>query len=396
MAETTGRRLLGIDAARGIALIGMMAAHVFPLWDAGLTADPNVVGLVFSGRSSALFAVLAGVGLALLTGGSRPHTGRALMADRGAIVVRAALIGLVGMLLGYLEVNVAVIMVHYAVLFLCALPFLHLRRRILVSWAAGWLVLSPVLAFVLRPGALENVQPAGALGRNVVFEDFFTPVTLLSDLLLTGSYPLLQWLSYILIGLAIGRLDLLRTTTQLWLLVGGIAAGASAKAASWFVMEQLGGYEQVAATEAAQRPDFEVIYQVNLGWIEQEDSLWWLGASSPHSGSSLDLLHTSGTAAIVLAVCLLLTSRLPRLLLPLSGAGAMTLSLYSAHVWTMSWAATIPNVPDWVLYWLQVIVVLAVGTVCAAFHWRGPLESMASTLSRFARDGIRGSDVRQR
>ncbi|NMR31202.1 heparan-alpha-glucosaminide N-acetyltransferase domain-containing protein [Crystallibacter degradans] len=396
MAETTRRRISGIDAARGIALLGMMAAHVFPLWDTGVTAEPNVVGLVFSGRSSALFAVLAGVGLALLTGGSRPHTGRDLRADRTAITVRAAFIGLVGMLLGYLNVNIAIIMVHYAVLFLCALPFLHLRLRVLAAWAGGWLLLSPVLAFVLRPWALENVQPAGVLEHNVVIEDFFTPAALLSDLFLTGFYPVLQWLSYILIGLAIGRLDLLRTTIQLRLLAGGIAAAASAKAVSWFVMGQLGGYEQVAATEGAQRPDFEIIYQVNLGWIEQEDSWWWLGSSSPHAGSSLDLLHTSGTAAIVLAVCLLLTGRLPGLLLPLSGAGAMTLSLYSAHVWTMSWADAIPGVSDGVLYWFQVIIVLALGTVFAAFHWRGPLESMTSTFSQFTRDGIRGSGIRHR
>ena len=81
----TGRRIAGIDAARGIALLGMMATHIFAPWTAGTDPEPNFVGLVLSGRSSALFAVLAGVGLALLTGGSRGHQGGGLAADRGGI-----------------------------------------------------------------------------------------------------------------------------------------------------------------------------------------------------------------------------------------------------------------------------------------------------------------------
>ena len=64
------------------------------------------------------------------------------------------------------------------------------------------------------------------------------------------------------------------------------------------------------------------------------------GHQSPHSGSTLDLLHTSGVAAAVVGVCLLL-GRLGDwleldLLLPLRGAGAMTLSLYTAHLCVMA------------------------------------------------------------
>src|SRR3954447_7935809 len=150
-APALSRRIRGVDAARGIALLGIMATHIFPLFDKGLgqdqTAVPSFVGLVFSGRSSALFAVVAGVSLALLTGGSRPHFGRNLLADRAGIAVRALLIGATGLVLGSLDVNIAIILVNYAVLFLCALPFLQLRLPALAWLAAGWILLSPVLAF---------------------------------------------------------------------------------------------------------------------------------------------------------------------------------------------------------------------------------------------------------
>lgn len=384
-AAANSRRIRGIDAARGIALLGMMATHIFPLWDEG-AAEPNFAGLVFSGRSSALFAVLAGVGLALLTGGSRPHFGRALLADRAGIAVRAVLIGTVGLLLGGLNVNIAIILVHYAVLFLCALPFLQLRLPVLAAWAAGWMLLSPAVAFLLRPWALENVPPEGVLGHNPATGDLFQPWTLLSDIFLTGYYPVLQWLSYILVGLAVGRLDLLRTSHQLWLLAGGAAAAAGAKALSWLLMDRMGGYAAVAATEPARREDFGLIYQVNMSWVEQEESWWWLGSASPHSGAGLDLLHTSGTSAAVLAVCLLIGSRWPVLLSPLSGPGAMTLSLYSAHVWIMSVVITLGlPLTRGQLYWGQVVLLVVTGMLFQAAGWRGPLELVASTASRAAR-----------
>ncbi|OLT01079.1 hypothetical protein BJF90_33515 [Pseudonocardia sp. CNS-004] len=59
-------RILGVDAARAVALVGMFATHIFPLREA---REPTLTGLVAAGRASALFAVLAGVGIALATGG---------------------------------------------------------------------------------------------------------------------------------------------------------------------------------------------------------------------------------------------------------------------------------------------------------------------------------------
>jgi uncharacterized membrane protein len=387
---SAGQRLAGIDAARGLALLGMMATHIFPLWTSGANPEPNFTGLVFSGRSSALFAVLAGVGLGLLTGGSRPHSGRSLLADRSGIAVRAAIIALVGLMLGTLNVSIAVILVHYAVLFLCALPFLQLRLPVLAAWAGGWLVLSPVAAYLLRPW-LENTLGLESLGHNPMILDVFIPSRFLADIFVTGYYPVLQWLGYILVGLVIGRLDIRRAAVQLWLLSGGLAAAALAKAGSWLIMDGMGGYRQLASTEAAERADFALIYQVNLSWVDTDDSWWWLGISGPHSGTTFDLLHTSGTAAVVLAICLLLTTKKPNLLLPLSGAGAMTLTLYSVHVWVMS---LIPKNAAWPgdneIYWVQVIVALSVGTTLKVLDMRGPFEFITSTASRATRDAIRG------
>jgi hypothetical protein len=56
------KRLIGIDAARGLALIGLMAIHLFP--SAKENGEPTLAWNLFSGDSAALFALLAGRWLA--------------------------------------------------------------------------------------------------------------------------------------------------------------------------------------------------------------------------------------------------------------------------------------------------------------------------------------------
>src|SRR6476661_8535500 len=158
-------RLAGIDAARGLALLGMMATHLLPTFESDAALTPTWIGLTFSGRAAALFAVLAGVGLALSTGKNTPLEGAQLSAARRGVALRALVIAVVGLSLGGLDINIAVILVHYAVLFLCILPFLGLGVKPLCAWAAGWILASPVLAYLMRPWLLAP-EPPLKLGHN--------------------------------------------------------------------------------------------------------------------------------------------------------------------------------------------------------------------------------------
>ena len=68
-----GARLVGIDVARCMALLGMVATHVLPSDPDG---RPPLGQWLAGGPASALFALLAGVSLALMTGGRAPVHGR--------------------------------------------------------------------------------------------------------------------------------------------------------------------------------------------------------------------------------------------------------------------------------------------------------------------------------
>lgn len=388
--NTAARRLTGLDAARGVALFGMMATHVFPLYIPN-TVEPSTTALLFSGRASALFAVVAGIGLALLTGGAAPHRDRALSADRAGIAVRAVMISLIGLTLGGVQTNIAIILFHYGVLFLVALPFVGLRLRTLAAWTAGWLLLAPVAAYLLRPLVRDVVQPP-TLGANPIFEHFLVPRTLAADIFLTGYYPVLQWLGFILVGLVIGRLDLRKLGVQLGLVSAGLLLMAAAKLASAQLLGPGGGLAAILQTPDGGRYPIEAMLDVGLAGIDQSGSWWWLAVSAPHSGSSPDLIGVSGSAAAVVGICLLLTRRFPQALLPFSAPGAMTLTFYTAHICVMSWADQLMPLPDPALvYWLQIVVVVLIGIIFQRSGARGPLELIASNVATAARDNRAGS-----
>lgn len=375
-------RLTGVDAARGLALVGMMATHVFPEVVAGSTALSHVV---FSGRASALFAVLAGVGLALSTGGTRPPAGADLASARRGIWARAAVIAGIGLLLGVWPSGVAVILVNYGALFVVATAFLALRARALAVVATVWLVVAPVLSQVLRPLVAEPSYAVTSVA------DVVRPVGAAVELLLTGYYPVLTWTGYLLLGLAVGRSPLRRTGTAMTLAVVGTAVAVAA----WVVS---GALTDRATTQGALPAELPTLYGTTpvglsagpVGPVRLEGSWWWLVVRVPHSGTPFDLVHTAGCALAVVGVALLVLRARPAaaLLTPLVAAGTMTLSLYTAHVLALPilGSALSPTVS----YWLQVAVLLASASAWRAASRRGrvprrgPLEQVAARASAAA------------
>ena len=89
MTGTRSGRLVGLDVARCLALLGMVATHV--LDERTPAGDLTTAQWLAGGRASALFAVLAGVSLALMT--REPLRGRPLALRTLGIAVRALLIG---------------------------------------------------------------------------------------------------------------------------------------------------------------------------------------------------------------------------------------------------------------------------------------------------------------
>ena len=365
-------RLAGVDATRGLALLGMMAVHVMPDSSRG----PFAADLA-SGRSAATFAVLAGVGLSLAT--RTTPWGRAATAT----FIRALLIGVVGLAIGIPDSGVAVILVYYAVFFLLAIPLLRLPAVALAVLSLVVAVGAPLLSHELRPGLAEKRFD------NPTFGDLGDPGRLLQELTVTGYYPALTWLAYLAAGLALGRLALGRRRVQVALALGGAGLAVGAKAASRLLLGPGGGRDAIAATLSplTSRAEVDDLIEANRFGATPTDTYWWLATSAPHSGTPPDLLHTIGIAMALLGVLLLIAGYAARLLLPLAAAGSMTLTVYSGHVLALG-SGELPK-DDETSYAIQAVVALLVATLWRWRLRRGPIEAVIAFIVGLATGRLR-------
>lgn len=367
-------RLLGIDMARTLAIVGMVVAHlaVRPLDDPWGGGD-----WVAAGRSSALFALLAGVSVALVTGRETPLRGSALGQARLSLTVRAVLIYLLGLGLGVLDSGIAVILPAYGAMFLLAVAFVHLPERRLRRWAIGWVLLAPWVTAPLRAWVAD---PASALHR---LPDHGAWISTTAHLVLTGAYPVVVWFGYVLAGMAVGRLDLTRRETQRGLLaLGSLGAAGAWITSRWFTSLPEVRERLLATWQGSPAQDFTAMDRMaRQGMHGQSPSDWtWQLTLYPHSSTLLDLVHTVGTSVAVIGGCLLLVSSWPRLttLWGLLGAiGAMSLTAYCLHLLLRTFYDASGDHGAAVLA-VHLVLIAAVALPLHGLGRRGPLELLVS------------------
>ena len=403
-------RIVGIDVARGLAVLGMYGAHI-GVTDAFDWAQPVTWLDLVHGRSSILFATLAGVSIAIISGRMTPPTGVPLLQARVRILVRAALIFAIGGVLEYLGTPIAVILPMYAVLFVLSLPFLRWRPRRLFIAAGVTALVSPVL-LLLQPGNFSTDLPLGG--------GAFT------DLLFTGTYPGITWMAFVFVGLGIGRLDLTSLRIQLKLLIVGVLLAAVAYTAGGLGSTAIAGGESGSFTPSSSSssssytepqtvPGSEIdftgtscedysdgtYYCYPDGYFEKEFpeetpdtggepdnwssfDLRTLVSIEPHSGTPFEVIGSGGFAMGVIALALLATRRrvIRWILYPVASVGAMALTAYSAHVVVIfalgeyAWR----GVDNWLYLWF-VLGALVACTIWTTLPGRGPLERLLTWVS---------------
>lgn len=418
--STRAPRIPGIDLARGLAVIGMIGAHV------GLAAsfdwaDPATWTEVVHGRPSILFGVLAGVSLAILTrtaggtGGVRRAGGvDDLRRLRLQLVGRGAAVFAVGVVLELLWSPIAVILTTYGLLFVFVVPFLSWSTRRLAVAVAVLVVLGPPLrAAVTTLSMAEGGAPGGA------------------GLVLTGLYPITTWGALLLVGLCIGRLPLDRTRVAAVLLGAGAALAAVGYATAallpsppvdnassvpsstsgnpvtpadlegrscfsedgvllWCPPSAEQGSRDAAPGDAGSSVDAPA-YDLPSYLEQLSTSADWSSvprawtAWQPHSGGTLELIASGGFAVGVLGLCLLVARPLRLLAAPVVAAGSLPLTVYSVHVVLFALGAGTLFSSE-LATWLTVSAALCV----AALAWRqlvgrGPLErAVAAAGEAFA------------
>ncbi|MGW6652507.1 DUF418 domain-containing protein [Streptomyces rubiginosohelvolus] len=375
-------RMVGLDVARALAVFGMYIVHIGP----PLSATDGVgswVRYLADGHSSVLFATLAGFSLMLIAGRRKPKTGLAGRQAKAHIAIRAAVLLVLGTALA-MEYGGVIILAFYGVYFLLALPLVRLPAGTLALIAAGLALVTPQMAFALKALLSESVQQS---------VNAYDPLKALSDvgvldLLLTGFYPALTWMPFVVAGMTLARLDLPAPAVQ-WRLA---ALGAALTVAAYGTSLLLAGKDALASMAEGGKPSAgPKPASFGSGSFEAQGAASDLLTAGPHSGTTFDIIGSVGIAILVIVSTTVLMDRLPllrRLAKPIIAVGAMSLTAYVGHFVVQS-AVDMPTGESSQVSWLPVLTFILGAIVFAAlwsrFFRRGPLESLLSASTKLAK-----------
>lgn len=419
---------MGLDVARALALLGMIGAHVGTTGEFVL-GDPTTWGALVHGRSSILFAVLAGVSISLMTGRETVPIPERITQIRLSLLGRGAAIFAIGLLLELLNTPIAVILTVYGILYIVAIPFLR--------WSPRRLLIGAVVLAAAGPPLLSLVQSLLLL-----------PMGPGLDLVLFGTYPVTVWMAFIFAGMALGRLrpDRIRTAV-VCLIVGvvlsivGYGIGALAGGTSEYD-DSFGSSSFSSSSSSSASFSDDGVYGVSPdeidltgtlcdkysdgyiscypkadsiaedssdagyddtmgGWQSYAESLesmpplesmlTALTTADPHSGGAAEILGSGGFAMVIIALCLLLSRPVRWLLLPFAALGSMPLTAYSAHIVALFILAGPGGYHSGDDVWFVMSIALIVSsTLWVIFFGRGPLERLvgraAQSMARQPRD----------
>lgn len=354
-------RILGLDVARALAILGMAGAHI------GETGsfdpfDPSTWSALVHGRSSILFAVLAGVSVALMTGRSDLPDPARVPSLRLNLIGRGAVIFVIGLVLEMFGTPIAVILTLYGLLYVAVIPFLRWRPAHLLLAAAVLAVAGPPLL------ALVTALTLHPYGAGIGF-------------VLYGSYPITVWMAFVLGGMALGRLHVERADTAAVALGAGV--GLTVVGYGLGVVGILAGVGAPQGAAGSGEGGWAAYPQA----LAESDPLGAVLASvfavDPHTGGVAEILGSGGFALVVIAACLLLARPLRPLLLPLGALGSMPLSAYSLHVVSVALISGPGGFLQSNAFWAWTAIALIVlATVWSMFVGRGPLERLVGAAAR--------------
>jgi uncharacterized membrane protein YeiB len=351
-------RLVGLDIARGLAVLGMTIVNVRIVAAIGGETGPGwlrtAAGLL-DGRAAATFVVLAGVGTTLLV--RRGLQDATVLRERRLLLLRrAAFLSVLG--LAFWWVWPADILHYYGAYLAIGALVVTAPRRVLAvsalaSSAIGWW-------WVATGRFFENWDLV-----LLDYHGFWTASGFLRNLLLDGFHPVAGWLALYLAGIWLGRLDLGSHRVRLRLVaIGGVALLSSATV-SW-------------------------LRHGPPGHLASVDSYWdWMTLVEPLPPSPGYLITGLGAATLTIGLSLIAADHLPSMPREiLAAAGRASLTLYLAHVFLLMGAlesagqletASLPVVIiSSTVFWLVAAV--------AARAWekrfrRGPVELLMRGLT---------------
>jgi uncharacterized protein len=208
------QRIIGFDLARAYAIFGMYIVNFNIVFGNYNDKSPSGKFLsLFSGNSSTLFVMLAGMGVAIMTNRTEPQNTEERKRLKKIINKRAWFLFVLGLLL-YVWWPADILHFYGAYMHIAALLLFVNRRNYLLVSALAILIFHLLLLVV--------PYETGWNFDTLAYNDFWTIPGFIRNTFYNGWNPLFPWLAFFTTGMYLGKLDWTQRKTQITLFTTGL------------------------------------------------------------------------------------------------------------------------------------------------------------------------------
>jgi uncharacterized membrane protein YeiB len=360
---TTGsNRISGYDFARGLAIIGMIYVNfkVVMVPDGQNGFMYHIVEML-SGKAAALFVVLAGVGMTLMYQGAvRKNSRDMIKYVKISLIKRAIFLFLVGF--SYYFLWPADILHYYGIYLVIGVLFLSVSRV--------WLqIISIVIIVGYTASCFVFDYEAGWDWEKMEYINFFTLQGFLKNLFFNGFHPVFPWITFLLTGIWVGRIDFKQKKIRSRVLIISLLI---------FVVTKVISFVLVSFFTALSPAESEEIY--------------FVFGTSPMPPLFFYMISGSSLAVFLITISIMITEKYPGMLFvkQIIYTGQLALSNYFAHV-------VVGMLMIWVVFGelekafsIEFVVayatIFSIITVVFSHYWRskykrGPLEFLMRKIT---------------
>ncbi|VAW48922.1 hypothetical protein MNBD_GAMMA03-81 [hydrothermal vent metagenome] len=300
------RRIVGFDIARALAIFGMIIIN----FKVTLNANEGSTILLwfsslFEGRASALFVILAGVGITFLTNRAlKSGDNRIIQQARIGIIKRGMLLIIIG--LSYTPIWEADILHFYGFYFLIAAMLFTFDSKKLLIFAWVFMLVFPVLVMVFD-------YDKGWNWTTYHYAGFWTLDGIIRRILFNGFHPVFPWVAFLIFGMWLGRQNLSATKVRIRLLTCSLIV--------WIFIETFFYWLRRTFTNT-----------VELGLTTEELNLLLSTSVMPPFPQYILAAGSLATILIIMSIILAERYQHARLTRWLCKTGQMSLTIYIAHV----------------------------------------------------------------
>jgi len=300
------QRVTGYDLARALALFGMVIVNfkVAMSAETGHAFLINFASLI-EGRASALFVMLAGIGISFLTAKARHSVDNTLVSKtRISVAKRGLLLVVIGLI--FTPMWEADILHFYGFYFLIAAAIFMLHEKFLLWISIIIMLLFPMLMLMFN--FEQNWD-----WETLTYNNFWSVDGMIRHIFFNGFHPVFPWAAFMTFGMWLGRQDLSLKLIRKKLFLGALITLIVTEGSFYYLRNIL--------NDAG-------------GSIMTAEEITFLFSTSIIPPMPQYIISAGSSGVLVLIACLYLSERFSarKITKYLYQTGQLSLTLYLAHI----------------------------------------------------------------